>query len=306
MTAGIEQGGSTGLAQNRPIHGISAACAGMFVMTVQDAVVKWLTQDYPVLEIMFLRALVMLPMVLVLIAASEGLAGLRTRKPRAHLLRVVLAFLTFICFFTAVGRMPLADVMAIVFATPLFVTLLSGPLLGETVGWRRWLAVMVGFGGVLVMIGPSLGGSDPWAALIALAACLFYALWVIQTRRMAASESSAVMVFYGVVFFAIASLPAAPFGWVLPKLLDAWLFLALGAVSTAGMWLVTQSYRLAPASVVVPFDYTAMIWAVALGYWIWGDVPGLPVLLGATLVVGSGLFIFHRELQVARRSASSS
>lgn len=293
-------------ARNQPVQGITVACAGMFVMTVQDALVKWLTQGYPVLEIMFLRSLVMLPLVLALVAFTDGLGALRTRRPGAHLVRVVLAFMTFICFFTAVSLMPLADVMAIVFATPLFVTLLSGPLLGERVGWRRWTAVSVGFVGVLIMIGPSGASGNLWPALIALAASLLYGLWVLQTRHMAASETSAVMVFYGVAFFAVASLIGAPFGWVLPSLPDLGLFLALGVVSTVGMMLITQSYRLAPASVVVPFDYTAMIWAVILGYWIWGDVPSLAVLCGALLVIGSGLFIFHRELRAGRRRARAS
>ena len=300
--SGEGAGGSVGepLRSDRPVLGIVTICVGMFVMMVQDAMVKWLTATYPVLEIMFLRAVMMLPIVLFFIIVTQGPGGLRTGQPRAHLLRSLIGFLTFICFFTAVSLMPLADVIAIVFASPLFVTLLSGPLLGERVGWRRWAAVLVGFVGVLIMVGPSGTGTEFWPAMIALASSVFYALWVLQTRRMAARESASVMVFYGVAFFSVASLVGAPFGWIMPDLGDLWMFLCLALISTVGLTLVTQAYRLAPASVVVPFDYTAMIWAILLGYWIWNDLPTPTMIAGALLVIGSGLFILHREMRAGK------
>src|SRR5690606_6233798 len=212
--------------------------------------------------------------------------------------------LSMLCFFYALTILPLADVTAINFTMPLFVTALSVPLLGETVGWRRWTAVAIGFSGILLMVRPGASILDP-AILIAVASAFGYALAVICMRRLGSTERSATTTLYFTLACAVVGGIAAPFAWV-PPTPTGWAALILvGLISGTGQLLMTAGYRFAPAAIVAPFDYVSMVWAVVLGFLIWGEVPTVGVLAGAALVIGSGLYILYREHRLMAGSGRS-
>ncbi len=288
---------------DRPARAILFVTAAVALLTFQDAVIKWLLERYPLMEIMFIRSLAMLPAIVAIAAATGQLRRLRTRRIGAHALRVVLNFLAFVTYFAALRLMPLADTLAIVFSAPVFIVVFGALLLREKVGPWRWTAVLIGFAGVLVMIRPGTGMFG-WPAFLALLSSVFYALWMLTTRTMAAGESSIGMLFYAALSFAVVGAVAAPFQWVTPSGADLAVLLGVGMVTMAGLLLLIVGYRLAPASLLAPFDYTSMAWAVLLGYAVWGDVPGPWVIAGTVLVIAAGLIIVEREARLHRHAAS--
>lgn len=286
------------------LAGMLCMLGAVSILSIMDAIVKWLAKDYPTMQIVFFRnAFAFLPTILYLMASGLTLRDLRTRRIGGHFIRAALGVGAMITFFYALGHMPLADVIAIAFAAPIFMTALSIPLLGEKVGLHRWTAVVAGFAGVLVMVRPGASGFD-WVALIALASVILYALAMIQIRVLSRTESSASIVFYLALFGTLFSAAFLPSQWVTPDPSGWTLLILVGLLGGSGQILLTQAFRLAPVALVAPFDYSAMIWAVGLGWLLWGDVPGLTTLVGATLVAAAGLYIMQREARQERVSAA--
>ncbi len=290
-------------ASDRPGRAILLVLLAVAILTLQDAVIKWLSERLPVIEILFIRSLIMLPVILVVAAVTGQLRRLRTRRYGMHLLRVVLNFLAFITFFGALRLMPLADTLAIAFSAPIFIVLFSALLLKEKIGRWRWMAVAIGFAGVLVMVRPGTSMPD-WPVMLALMASVFYALWMLTARAMAEEESSLGMLFYAAAFFVLAGGVAMPFQWVTPSGEDLFVLAVLAIISTAGLLMLVQAYRLAQASILAPFDYTSMVWAILLGWLVWNDLPGVWVLGGTVLVVLAGLIIVHREARLPHHAVS--
>jgi drug/metabolite transporter (DMT)-like permease len=288
--------------EDRPGRGIGFALLAMALFTFQDAITKWLAADYSIFQLLFMRSLLLVPPCLAYLRIAG--ASLRPRRPGPVLLRCVLGFLAWICFFAALREMPLADVIAITFAAPLCVTALSVPLLGERVGLRRWMATVVGFAGVLIIVRPG-GEMFGAAAALALLATLFYALSVIMIRDQAKSETSALLLLSGVVVNLVLSALAQPLVWITPDLPALGLMTVIGLAAGMGQFALIQAYRFAPAAVVAPFDYTALIWAVLLGWLLFADLPGPAVLGGAAIVVASGLYTFHRETRARPAAAGT-
>jgi drug/metabolite transporter (DMT)-like permease len=184
------------------------------------------------------------------------------------------------------------------FSTPFLVAIMAGPILGEWVGWRRWTAIAVGFFGVLVVIRPGLGGIQ-WAALLSVAAAIFYAGYAIATRMVMRHDSSETTLLYANVVGVAIMLPVLPFVWTAPPSgFDLMLLLAVGAFGSAGHFLLILAHDRAPASVLSPFMYTQLLWAVTFGYLVFGNVPNRWTLAGAAIVVGSGLYLLYREQRV--------
>ena len=190
--------------------------------------------------------------------------------------------------------MPLAEVWTIALAAPLLVTALSVPLLREPVGWRRWSAVLVGFAGVVVVVQPGMAAFQP-AGLFALLTAGCYALILVTARKYAESESAPALVFWSTVVPAVLAGALLPFQWTAPAAGDLHWFVIVGVLGGGAMLFLTQAFRLAPAAVVAPFDYTAVIWSVAWGWLIWADVPRPTTWAGGALIVGAGLYVMHRE-----------
>lgn len=277
-----------------PGRGIAYAVAGVLVFSIQDALAKWLVADYSVAQIIFFRGIFALIPCAFIVHRSGGWAALRTRRLHLHAGRAALLIGALVCYYLAIRTMPLADAIAIAFAAPLFMTALSVPLLGERVGPRRWLAVVVGFAGVLIVARPGTGVIDT-AALLAVAASLFYAVSTIVTRNLTRNDSSAAIILFFTISTIVTTAGFMPFQWVTPNAADAALLACLGLLGGVGAYLVVQSLRHAPVSVIAPYDYSGLVWAALFGFWFWGDVPGPAVLTGAAVIIGSNLYILRRD-----------
>jgi drug/metabolite transporter (DMT)-like permease len=288
------------LPQERIGLGIAHMLAAMAAMSMMDAAAKWLGAGYPIAEVIFLRNIFALLPIFIIVWHGGGLPALKPRWRLGHVLRGLLGLGAMFTFFTALRYLPLAEAISIAFVAPLFVTALSAPILGERVGPRRWGAVIIGFLGVLVITRP---GSDAFQieALLVVAAALFYALAMLVTRRLARSDTTPAILFWGTAISLAGSAIILPFGWRTPAGSDMVIFVLLGLVSGAGLYFMTQAYRHAPAAVVAPFDYTALIWGTLIGWLIWRELPDPMVWLGVAIVVGSGLYIIHRETDASAR-----
>lgn len=269
-------------------------CGAVVMFTVSSTMVKGLGAGFPVSEIVFFRCLLAFLPLYVAIHRTGGWQVLQTKRPGAHVFRVVVGGFALFIGFYALTLMPLANYFAFTYAAPLFATMLSIPILGEKVGVRRWTAVLVGFAGVLIMLQPGARSFD-YATLVAIAAAFTYALAIVAVRNLARTDSSAATIFYFTLVGLILSACVLPFEWRTPTAREWALLIGIGLVSGFGQILMTDAYRLAPPSVIAPFDYTSMIWALILGYALFGDFPEPIVLVGAAVVIASGVYIIYRE-----------
>ena len=285
---------------DRPLAGIAIMIAGIAGFAVMDATIKWLTADYPVPQVIALRSWFGLPLLVWLSLREGGLPALRTRRPLVHVGRYLLVLLLSLSFFWALSQMKLVDAIAIAFAAPIIITALSVPLLREEVGLRRWIAISVGFCGVLVILRPGLGVFQ-WAALAALGSALVYALLMITTRAFKSTESTASLMLYPQIGISLTGVIMVNFFWVTPTLFDLALFALAGFFGSIGVMCLTHAFRLAPAAVIAPFEYTALVWGTLLGYLVWGELPDGITLLGASIIVASGLYIIYRETRQTDR-----
>ena len=281
-------------AGDRPGLGVALMLTGIAAFAVMDAIVKWLTADYSVIQIAAMRSWFGLPLLLLFALRAGGWRRLHSRRPLVHLGRYLLVLGLTLCFFWALSQMKLVDAIAISFAAPIFITALSMPLLGERVGRHRWLAVGVGFVGVLVMLRPGVGVFQ-WASLVVLLSVVFYALLMITTRALKASESGAALMLYPQLGMSLTGILAAPFFWSQPGLGDVGLFAVAGCFGSVGIMCITNAFRLGPAALITPFEYSALLWATLLGFFVWGELPDGFTLIGAAIVVGSGFYIVYRE-----------
>jgi drug/metabolite transporter (DMT)-like permease len=269
-------------------------CLGVLFLALGDAISKWLGEVHSPLQIIFFRTLVSLPLIALLAHFAGGLRKLHTRRPRIHLLRGLIYTATMVCFVWGLTLLPLAEATAIAFVAPLFVTLLSVPLLGERIDPPVFMASLVGFAGVLIVVRPG-GDAFQLGTLILLAAAFFYALMMITARRYGAREHLWAMVFYMTLVPFIVTALSLPWVWQTPEPWH-WLgFLVSGVFGIGATAFITLAFRFAPAAIAAPFDYTAMLWAVLLGWWFWGELPDLWVWVGSVLIMGSGLAIAYYD-----------
>ncbi|WP_027960709.1 DMT family transporter [Halomonas halodenitrificans] len=284
------------------LKGIGLMCLGVLCLALGDAITKWLGEVHSPLQIIFFRTLVSLPLIALIARFSGGLRTLSTRRPGVHLLRGLIFTGTMICFMWGLTLLPLAETTAIAFAAPLFVTLLSVPLLGEGVDRPTLMATTLGFVGVLVVVRPG-GESFQLGALVVVGAAVFYALLMITARRYGAREHLWALVFYSTLVPLLVSAATLPWVWQMPAPLHWPAFLAAGFLGVGAMTGLTLAFRYAPAALAAPFDYTALLWAVLLGWWFWGEVPDIWVFVGGSLIIASGLAIAYHERRtsLARR-----
>jgi len=283
----------------RPIRvarAIASVVAAMLLFTVLDTMVKYLAaHGYSTWQLVFCRSLFSFVVILPLVRAQGGRRALVTRRPLDHLFRGAVGMAALWCWFYAYRNIPLADAYALSFSAPLFMTVLSVPMLREQVGGHRWSAVLVGLAGVLIMVQPG-GGVFDLSALVVLLSAFLYALAIILLRGLGATETTLGTVFYFTLFCTVVSAASLPFTGRLPQSWgDAGLLVAIGLLGGVAQLFLTEAYRSAPVSIVAPFDYSAMLWAVLLGMAVFGERPGWPVLSGAAVVIASGLYILHRE-----------
>ena len=323
---------------DRPRLGVAFIVLGMAVISWQDMLIKQLSGDYPLHQIVFARSMIGIAFTLLIVWYEGGIKILKTKTPGLHLLRALLIVVANMTYFSALAVMPMAEATALFFVAPLFITLLSIPILGETVGPRRWAAVLVGFAGVLVMLWPDIraswfpeegaaatgSGRSLLVSLLPIVAALAYALMQMMTRRLRVAAQASAMAIYiqgtfiivGAGFFAFAgdgrhavgveneSLQFLLRAWTWPTESDWYLFVGCGVASGFIAYSLAQAYRLAAAAIVAPFEYIALPLAVMWGWAVWGELPGPWSAAGILLIMGSGIYVFVRE-RVRDRAVSS-
>jgi drug/metabolite transporter (DMT)-like permease len=283
----------TGL-QHAPLRGVLYMLAGVASFSVMDATVKWLTNGYPLAQLIFVGRLPLPFFALALALASGSLRTLATSRLRWHLLRALTSTVTMVSFFWALRLLPLADTIAICFVSPLIQSALSVVLLGERVGPRRWFAIIVGFLGVVVIVQPSGTGFGLGPAL-ALISAASYAFTNNVSRRMSGSETTQGMMLWFSLLILAGTGSLLPFQWTPIQGEDALVFVLYALSGTVGQFLVFQAFRYGEASLLAPIDYSALIWATLFGFLFWGQFPTPTVLVGAAIIIASSLYVLHRE-----------
>lgn len=283
------------------MKGIACLLVSGAILTFTDGLAKILTDRFPPGEILFFRALFIFIPISFMVWRDGGRRLPRIVNWRAQLARGGCALGASFLFIVAIRHMPLADITAMLFAAPLILTALAPHALGEYVGWRRWTAVSVGFCGVLLMVQPS-GAALLWPSLLALIAVVFLAMRDIATRHLSRTDSTNAIMVCTTACVALGGLTTALFGWRMPDLEGFGLLMLAGILQGIGHFFLVSAFIHGEAVVVAPFRYFTLIWATLYGFLMFGDIPGWRTAAGAVVVIGSGLYIFHRE---SRRGAKS-
>lgn len=281
--------------RNENLRGIVLMLLAMAVLALMDATMKQLAAHYAAIQVAAMRGMVSLPFVIAWVWYRErGFRSLVRVRWRWHLARGVLAILMLTSFVHAIGSMPLSEAYTFFFIAPLLITALSVPLLKETVGVRRWTAVIIGFLGVLIVLRPGVVGLN-LATVAILVAATCYALNAVSVRILGRTDSTAAMSFWFMVMVAVGAGALAFPDWSPVRAADvAWL-VGMGVTGALGQMLLTEAFRCAPISVVAPFEYSTLFWGVLLDLLVWGELPPPIVFVGAAVIVGSGLYLIHRE-----------
>lgn len=278
-----------------PLAGIGLIVLACLSFSILDAIAKHLSSSLPTLQIVWIRFVSHVLLTLVIFQVWKTPSRFKTGRPVLQVVRAFCLLGTTGFNFLAVRYLQLAETMAIMFAAPFVITALAGPLLGEWAGARRWAAIIVGFIGVLVVTQPGIGGMH-WAAIYSVAAMTFYALYALLTRQLTATDSSAGMLLISGVVAALAMTPVGVSVWVMPPDALSWILLfATGIFGAGGHYLFILAHRIAPAPLLAPFIYIQIVWMIALGALIFADIPTASTLIGAAIVVTSGLYILYRE-----------
>ena len=286
--------------QKSSARGVTAMFIAVAVFSFMDSALKMFAQHYPALQVSAIRALASLPFILLPLAFSGRLAELRPVTPAMHLLRGVLGVFMMATFVYAVRNQSLSSVYAIYMVAPLMIVALSALLLRERADLGRWLAVLVGMAGVLVILRPAPGSVSLLAGLAAASSALAYAFAAITARQLTRTDRSVSISFSFLLLMALIAGALALPGWVEIQR-EHWLWIgATGALGAAGQHYIIEAFRHAPASTVAPIEYTALLWGVGIDRVFWGLTPGLSVLAGAVLVVAAGLYVAWRERSAAR------
>jgi drug/metabolite transporter (DMT)-like permease len=285
---------STMAGNMRPAMGIAVMVSGMIILASTDAVSKHLTLGFAVVQILWVRFVVFGGVGIFLALRKNGLRGLHTKRPVAQVARAVILNLANFIFVYSLSQMPMADAHSIMAIAPLLITAASVPLLGETVGIRRWLAIAAAFGGMLIILRPGTGVFDP-VSLVPLAGACCFASYSILTKVISRDDSPETTLFYtGVIGFLLMSM-LVPFDWIEPMGIDWFWLIVSGIGGTLAHVCIIIALHMAPASTLQPFNYTMLVWATVLGFLVFGDLPDTWTVAGATVIVASGLYSWHRE-----------
>ncbi len=298
----------------RPLLGISLKVLSALAFTLMSAAIRHMSTRYPTGELVFFRsAFALVPLIVWLAARGEFPSAVRTSNVIGHFKRGLIGGCGMFCGFLALTYLPLSEAVAIGYASPLFVVVFAAFLLGETVRVHRWCAVLVGLVGVLIMLSPRLSfglSGTPSAmtlgAMFGLMGALCSAGATVQVRRLTHRETTGAIVFYFSILTTMFGLATALLGWVMPTWQDAGILIGAGILGGIGQILMTQSFRYAETSTIAPFEYTTMIWAVLLGWFVFGELPSAAVMVGGCIVASAGIFVIWREhrLGLERRRAA--
>lgn len=287
------------------VRGIAFAIAAFVLVALADGLARVAVLEHAVTQVMSWRGFAGLVTV-VLLALRPGAEGLRAmcpNRPVPVLVRSVVHMLTSLCWYYAWREIPLADCYAIGNAAPLILTILAIPVLGESVGWRRWASSSVGFAGVLIIVQPTGGAGVSLSMGVLLLGTLFLAITRLMTRILARHDSNTTIVFWMMLVQTVGGLPFMQH-WTWPTPANGAAMTFVGVLTGFSHLLLTQAFRLGPVSAIAPYEYTLLLWGTLIGYLIWRDIPGLEVWIGGAIVIAAGLYNFHRERVRAREAAS--
>ena len=281
--------------QDRRLRGMVLMFVAVAVFAVMDALLKHLATSYPPMQVAYLRAVSSLPFVFLTCAITGRMSELRPRRPLMHLARGVISILMLWCFVYALAHLSLANTYAITLSAPLLVVPFAALFLGEKADGHTWVAILAGLAGVLVILKPTAAGFVNLAGLAALGTAVCWAIVVVMVRLMSSTETTAAMVFWFLLLSALGAGALAVRGWVaIDSQHWAWIA-ALGLSGWAGQHLITEAFRLAPASTVAPFEYMSIVWGACIDWIVWQTVPGARMFAGAGIVVAAGFYLMHRE-----------
>ena len=313
---------------DNPLAGITLLVFSLFLFSLQDVVIKFFSDQYSVLQVVFIRGVIAGALIYMAACFYKIRRQLIPNRPWLAVLRGLCGFTSYTTYYLAVASLPLAEVVALVFTAPLFITVMSAVILREEVGPRRWAAVAVGFIGILVMLGPSgnLDGGhfDGLGVVLSLVAAVCFACQSILTRYLSIKDSPLSLAFSTTATFTIASgllsiilaagiisqtstHPSLEFfmrDWAMPEPIGMALMIFLGFNGAVAFFCMAKAYCVAPASTITPFEYTYMIWAVIFGFLLWGEVPRFTTLMGVSILIASSLYIWQRERHLSRTTAS--
>ena len=309
---------------NKNLLGVGSLVLGILIFSLQDITVKWMGGSYPILEIVLFRSMIALPATLVFFRL-EGRRGLpTTKRHRLEYVRGLFMFLSYTTYFMGLAALPLAEIAALKFSTPLIITLLSVALLREKVELKRWIALIVGFIGVLIIIRPG-SASFNIGSIFILLNVMFYAFSVMITRRLQTTDSSATMSYFSSLVYVVIATILTPIliavgpipnasssiaflfhAWSLPTLLDVIVMFGLGLIWAVGIYFTTRAYSLALASVVAPFEYMTLPINTIWGFLIWHDFPALATWIGAFITLASSLYTLYQGKKENSESAAES
>ncbi len=295
-------------ARNDSLVGILSLCAGVFIFSIQDAILKGMSGDHAVTLAIVLRSIVGLPILLAMVAYANGLPALRTKRWKLLIARGLILLTSYTSYYMAFPALPLAEAVALFFTSPIFVTILASLFLREKVTPRAWAAVIAGFIGVLIILRPGTGLFEP-AALLSLFSAASYAFSMVLARKYGADEPTTVMAFYvNAVYMVAAALIAAMFAalditgfghpsldflvrpWAMPNGTDLFLMGLCGVIAALGISLLTHAYRLAKANLVTVFEYTGMVWVPLWGFMLFAEVPKVTTVIGTLIIIAAGFF----------------
>lgn len=284
----------------RSMAGPAVMLIGMVLFALNDAMGKWLVASYGLGQVILIRSVAALLILSPFLWMADRKPILEAERPMLQLTRVVFSTAEVFCFYYAVMYLPLADVMTYWLAAPIYVAAASPLLLGEKVGWRRWTAIFVGFVGVIITLEPS-SAMFTMPAIISILGTFAFAFMLISGRSLRGTPDKTLVLFQ-VGGAGLAGLFFAPFDWTpIGSTTEFALLGLLGVVAMGAHMLVNRALKISDAATVAPLQYTLLLWGILFGWMFFGDVPRLTMLLGATLIIGSGMFIFFREQQLKRR-----
>ncbi|HML10786.1 MAG TPA: DMT family transporter [Stellaceae bacterium] len=284
--------------------GILYMVASVFLFSIQNAIGKWLAQSYPIPMLVFFRSFIALLPSFILVMRAGGLRVMRTNRLAGQFGRSVIWGASNVASFFGYHYLPIADAVALTFAAPLFLTALSYPIIKERVSRERWIAVSVGFVGVLVMARPS-GAENAIGVSGAITCAVCNAVGTLTVRDLCRTEHSASIVTWTAIFMTLMALPPLPFYWVTPSLGDFALFCSIGLIGGVSQYMATLSLSHAPAAAVSPFNYAGLIWGSMIGVVVWGDWPTPSIIVGAAIVTLTGLYLLRAESRHRRPAAKA-
>ena len=291
--------------QSNNLLGIGLMMLAMLLFEVMDAVVKWLvSSDMSAIQVIAIRSWILLPSILIVLAARGEITELATRKPVQHLLRGCLGFFAPFAFFTSLKTLPLADATVVFFSSTFILTAASALFLKERVGIHRWSAVVIGFGGVVIAMDPG-GGGNLVAYLLVLIAATMYSMIFVSGRFLSKHDSITSMVFSLHLGMGLVATVALPWVWVSISWVELGQIGLVSLIALVAHYLFTAAFARAEVSALAPFEYTALVWAAIIGYLVWQDIPTTRVWIGAAIIICCGLYVIHRE-SLRHRAGSGS